>query len=215
MKRIHIVGGGTVFHVRPHLAISATAYGKTTKKIASECRKFFDNKVYKIVTHLTKMASGGKTSIETNEDVKKLLDEICQKPENKIIFLPVALCDFEGHIIENNEISKSGKNQARLISRSGNYTLQLTKADKLIGAIKTQRPDITLIGFKTTSNIAENETIALAEKLLVEANCDFVFANDIYERLNIIIGKNNYISVSFRDRNKAIEHLVELVATLS
>jgi len=33
MKKIAILGGGTVFHVRPHLALSAPAYGSTARSI--------------------------------------------------------------------------------------------------------------------------------------------------------------------------------------
>ena len=33
MKNIHIIGGGTVNHIRPHLALSAPAYGGTARKL--------------------------------------------------------------------------------------------------------------------------------------------------------------------------------------
>ena len=215
MKKVHIIGGGTVFHVRPHLAISATAYGGTAKKIADECQVVFGNRGYKIITHLTKMASAGKSTIETNYDVKLLIEEICLHSNTKIIFLPVALCDFEGYIVENDKISNSGKDQPRLKSRSGNFRMELIKAEKLIGEIKSKRPDIHLVGFKTTSNVSENETIELARKLQNDVDCDLVFANDIYKRLNVIIGKSNYISEFYKDRNKAIKLLVGLVDKIS
>ncbi len=211
MKIIHIVGGGTVFHIRPHLAVSAIAYGGTAKKIAAECKQLFNNHEYKVVTHLTKLASSGLSSIETNEDVKNLLEEICIDSSSKILFLPVAICDFYANIVENNKSTESGKNQPRLNSRRGDYNMTLTKADKLIGAVKKQRPDITLVGFKTTSNVANTEMLILANKLLVEAKCDFVFANDIHRRQNVIISASNYSSNFFKDRDLAINHLVNLI----
>jgi hypothetical protein len=33
---IHIIGGGTVTHVRPHLAIASPAYGDTARTIAED-----------------------------------------------------------------------------------------------------------------------------------------------------------------------------------
>jgi hypothetical protein len=35
MKNIDIIGGGTVYHVRNHLALAATAYGSTARKLAN------------------------------------------------------------------------------------------------------------------------------------------------------------------------------------
>jgi len=215
MKQIHIVGGGTVFHVRPHLAISAIAYGGTALKIAEECKRQFDSKKYKVITHLTKMACADKSSVETNEDVKNLLNQICQIPESKVLFLPVALCDFTGYIVESNIVVQSGKEQPRLNSRNGNQTMKLAKAEKLIEKVKSKRSDILLIGFKTTSNIPETETIAKAQKLLNDSDCDFVFANDIYKRINVIVGKRNYTSEFYKNRNIAIKQLVQNVAKLS
>lgn len=209
---IHIIGGGTVNHVRPHLAICAPAYGKTARLIEKECKTVFNKKGVQINTHLTKMADPKHSQIETNADVKKLLDEICANNAAKVIFLPVALCDFEGHILNGKQTTKSGKEQSRLKSREGNYIMQLTKADKLIANIKQQRPDIVLIGFKTTSDVTTEETITLAKKLQKDANCDFVFANDIFRKQNLIIGNNNYTSEIFKDRALSIKHLTKLVS---
>jgi len=214
MKKIHIIGGGTVFHIRPHLALSAVAYGNTAKIIASECEKKFDKQVYEIIVHLTKMASSGHSNIETNNDVELLINEICKDSQSSILFLPVALCDFEANIEEKSCISHSGKLQPRLISRAQDYKLVLTKADKLISKVKKLRPNIILIGFKTTSNVTKEETIALANNLLTKAECDVVFSNDIYKRQNLILSKE-YISPLFEDREVALYQLVAFVAKLS
>ncbi len=215
MKGIHIIGGGTVFHVRPHLAISAVAYGSTAKQIAQECDSLFDNQQFKINLHLTKMASGGKSEIETSEDVKVLIENICFDPDSDVIFLPVALCDFNAHVIEHDELTNSGKNQPRLKSRDGDIKMLLTKSDKLISSIKLQRPDIFVVGFKTASNVPRQETLELSQHLLKESNCDFVLGNDIFQRLNVIVGRNGYKSNFYTNRNLAIKHLVGLIAKLS
>ena len=215
MKKIHVIGEGTVFHVRPHIAISAVAYGVTAKMIAKKCKEKFNRRSYKIELHLTKMACAGQSEIETNMDVKKLIDKICLDSDVKILFLPVALCDFSANIIQDKHLTDSGKDQPRLKSRQGAIKMELLMADKLISGVKKQHPNLFLVGFKTTSNISGHETIRLSKKLLNESNCDLVFGNDIAIRKNIIVGKNNYVSELFSNRDMALEHLVELTAKLS
>ena len=60
--KVHIFGGGTVNHVRPHMALCAPAYGKFARTLHN------DAVVYEgldPVLHLTRMAGGNK-SLETN-----------------------------------------------------------------------------------------------------------------------------------------------------
>lgn len=210
MKSIHIIGGGTVFHIRPHLSISAIAYGNTALQLASLCETHFDIG-YEVVCHLTKMANKGQGKLETNNDVKNLIDEICLNPNSSIIFLPVALCDFKGTVLESGNPTNSGKNEMRLKSREKDYLLKLTKADKLIGNIKYQREDITLIGFKTTSKADKNSMVELGQRLLVEASCDFVYVNDVVCRKNIFLSSQGFVSTMFDERLDCLSFLVKSV----
>ena len=77
-KNIEIIGGGTVYHVRNHLALTAPAYGKTAKQLYDYCSTYDE---YKVNLHLTKMAGG--STLETNEDVSNLLDGLIANPETK------------------------------------------------------------------------------------------------------------------------------------
>lgn len=83
MKQIHIIGGGTVFHVRPHLALSAPAYGAAAKKIASLCEEKFTDKM-KINLHLTRMA-GGPAIVFFDESGQAI--DCYQQHETKSVFL--------------------------------------------------------------------------------------------------------------------------------
>ena len=84
-KFIHIIGGGTVYHVRNHLALSAPAYGTTARNLHKLCQ----NNTLDVVLHLTKMA-GGK-HLETNDDISSLLENLLASPSTKIIF---SVCCF-------------------------------------------------------------------------------------------------------------------------
>src|ERR1041385_1938369 len=99
MLDIHIIGGGTVFHVRNHLALTAPAYGSTARTIFkilnelpevssafSHSREYgssWPDDVPWTQLHLTKMANSGEGNLETNEDVSNLLDQIIADPVAK------------------------------------------------------------------------------------------------------------------------------------
>jgi hypothetical protein len=218
MPSIHIFGGGTVFHVRPHLALSAPAYGTTAKFLVREVYNkglsgswAWPN--FDVNVHLTKMADSG-SPLETNADVAKRLDEIVADPDSKIIFMSAALCDFEGHILEDTHIehaedTASGKKQPRLKS-SQSYHMSLSPADKLIGKIRQTRKDIFLVGFKTTAGATPDAQYLSGLDLLKRASCNLVLANDVHTRLNMVITPEQARYHETTDRNEALQGLVEM-----
>ena len=156
MKRnIEVIGGGTVYHVRNHLALTAPAYGKTAREIYEWSLSYPDQ--YEVNIHLTKMAGGDK--LETNEDISNLLDGLIANPATKIIFFNPALVDFEGSICtsgaagyewSNEILTASGKYNERLKTSEGEKLMKLTPAPKLVSKIRKERKDIFLVAFKTT-----------------------------------------------------------------
>lgn len=166
LKKIQIIGGGTVFHVRNHLALTAPAYGKTACKLYRLCQDIDRECDYEPDIHLTKMASSGLSNLETNEDVSKLVDTWIADPETKIIFFNVALVDFQGSIATSgavgyewsNEIyTPSGKYEERLKTSQGSKLMLLEPAPKILSKIRKERKDIFLVGFKTTCGATEDE----------------------------------------------------------
>jgi hypothetical protein len=53
-KVVHVVGGGTVSHVRAHLALCAPAYGGTARRLVELCKEH--DQTMDVILHLTKMA---------------------------------------------------------------------------------------------------------------------------------------------------------------
>jgi hypothetical protein len=116
MRKIHIIGGGTVAHVRPHLALCAPAYGKVVRQLFDAITCSMDANEYLVHLYTTKMAGNRHQiwtarsgiedevyppNLETNEDIAALLDHICvMQPEPSIVFLPAALCDFEPRLFD-------------------------------------------------------------------------------------------------------------------
>jgi hypothetical protein len=201
-KKTHIIGGGTISHVRSHLALCAPAFGETAKKLADLCDRQGE---LEVKLHLTRMAGGNKT-LETNEDVKKLIAQIVEAEDTKIIFMNAAMCDFEGTI----DYTPGDKYAQRLKSREMNKPIYLSPSDKVIHSIRKSRKDIFLVGFKTTTNLSEDEQYIAGLELLKGSSCNLVLANDVVTRKNMIITPEEARYCVTQDRDKALKELVEM-----
>lgn len=222
MKNIEIIGGGTVYHVRNHLALTAPAYGTTAKVIKEFCDTY-NNKEYRVNLHLTTMAGGDKVPggewLETNEDVSNLLDRLIANPETKIIFFNPALVDYEGSICASGAVgyewsdeipTASGKYQERLQTSEGKKLMRLIPAPKLVSKIRKERKDIFLVAFKTTCGATEDEQFLAGLNLLKKNSCNLVLANDTLTRVNMIITPEQARYVVTTDRGHAITELVSM-----
>ena len=207
---VHIIGGGTVAHVRPHLAIAAPAYGWSARRIADLCRERWSKEDTSVELHLTRMACGEQSAPETNEDVRKLLRRIVDRPSSKVVFMPVALCDYEGAIMDGAIASQSGKDMPRLKTRDGDQMMHLTPADKLIGDIRSYRKDLFLVGFKTTTGATPEEQYLAGLELLKKNSCKLVLANDLHTKLNMVITPEQARYHETKDRMTALRGLVEM-----
>ena len=225
MKNIEIIGGGTVYHVRNHLALTAPAYGKTAKYIHDLCLThdtWYSKGKYGIHLHLTKMAGGSQ--LETNEDVSKLLDTLIANPETKVIFFNPALVDYEGSVLVSGAVgynwyddlpTPSGKYQGRLKTSEGERLMKLTPAAKLISKIRKERKDIFLVGFKTTCGVSEDDQFLTGLHLLKSSSCNLVLANDTQTRVNMIITPEQARYSVTKNRSEAISELVTMAMARS
>ncbi len=215
---VHILGGGTVFHIGPHCALSAPAYGTTARIISDLILTDYHSLSH---VHLTRMC-GALRGPETNEDVAKLVDDLVADPHTKMIFMSVALCDFEGKVVQRRYDGEdlatvyrpSGKEQPRLKSNQ-EHTLLLTPADKIIGRIRKERKDIFLVGFKTTTGASPDEQYMAGLRLLKNASCNLVLANDLHTKLNMVITPEQARYHETTDRMEALKGLVEMAVLRS
>lgn len=211
-KTCNIISGGTVNHVRPHLALCAPAYGTTGRMIQDYWNNTPTGGENRMLTRLweTRMA-GGRDGLETNADVARLLDILVEDPLTKVIFMPVALCDFVGAVATRHDDPDwaRGKAGARLKSDRF-YEMHISPAAKIIGGIRAKRKDIFLVGFKTTADATEDEQFHAGLKLVKTASCNLVLANDIRTRVNMIITPEEARYCVTTERAKAIRELVQM-----
>lgn len=198
-----IFGGGTLNHVRGHLALCAPAYGNTAKQMKVILA---DSPGVKSRVCLTKMADP-ESVMESNADVERVLADALKNPALRAIFFNIALCDFHGRIGR----SPSGKYAPRMSSRDGDSVMHLSVAGKLLPTIKQTRPDILLIGSKTTLGASKKEQIDKSLRQIQETGADAVLANDTQTRQNLLVQANG--EVLEQDRPiilQAVAHMVEL-----
>ena len=193
-----IIGGGTFNHIRNHLSLAIPAFGTTAKYLNTQ----FEN----TILYLTKMAGG--EFLNTNDNIANLIDALILNPNVGTIIMNVALCDYNAEYINN---IPNGPHAERLKTSNGDQQLTLYPTEKLIKRIRLQRPDIFLVGFKTTTNQTEQEQYYTALKFMKEAKCNLVLANDIVTRLNmVIVPEEAHYHVTI-NRKTALDGLVSLI----
>lgn len=212
MKRIVLIGGGTIMPVRNHLALCAPAYGGTVRTLET----MFNNELvnsdiadqYTVEPVFTKMAD--RTSkLVTNDDVAVYLDSLIADESVKVIVFNVALTDFHGSI--GNE--ESGFHATRLKTKAGVQSMQLTPTDKLIGRIRKERKDIFLIGFKTTTNASSDQQYKTALELLKTNSINLVLANDTVLRRNMIVAPEETRYCETNDRQEVLSFLTKMTVS--
>jgi len=171
----YIYGGGTFSFIRNHMALSAPAFGGTARRLY-EMIDDEDN----VSLRLTKMADNN-SELVTNEDVEKDILAILKLPTTKCIIMNASLCDYDGKIGD----IESGSHAERLESREGSQEITITPANKVISQIKEIRPDVIVVGFKTTTNAPIETQIKKALRMDV----DLVLANDTVNRRNVVVSK--------------------------
>lgn len=198
---VHVVGGGTLVHVRTHLALSAPAYGATAREIAGICRRSG------MATRLTLTRMADPSSpYETNDDMAQLAAEIVKTPETRIVFWNPAICDFNGQIGD----VPSDRRAPRLKTGDGVQTMQMTPSEKIVSSIRATRKDIFLVAFKTTAGASEDEMYLAGLRLMKGSHINLVLVNDVVTRLNMVVCPEESRYHITTERVEAIEGLVDM-----
>jgi hypothetical protein len=207
-KTVHVIGGGTIFHITPHLAISAPAYGNTARQLAEISRVRFPSMDTEL--HLTKMADH-TSKIETNADLKSLARKLVDDPATKVVFWNPAVCDFSAGLINDYDIPVPGTGKyGKRLKSDREQRLILQPSTKIVRDFRAHRKDIFLVAFKTTSNATPEEMYRAGLDMLKASSSNLVLANDVSTRLNMIIVPEEASYSVTKDRQQALRELVEM-----
>lgn len=189
-KKIHVFGGGTINHVRNHLALCAPAFGLAARTLDEMFEMWIEENMdgeMDVELHLTRMASQ-LSKMVTNDDVAAKVDEVVADPDTKIVVFSCAMVDFEGTVTRDSfQPPPVGKHAPRLQSSRGQVLMKLRPAPKVIDRIREERKDIFLVAFKTTTGATPEEQFQAGLALMKRASCNLVVANDVVTRRCMII----------------------------
>ena len=199
VRKTYILGGGTFQPIRNHLSLSAPAFGTTAR--------YLNNLLPDSILVLTKMADNNSNLI-SNEDVEDYIDKLIEDKEVGTIVLNIAFCDYKANPIDN---IPSGFHSERFKTEEGDISLILTPTEKIISKIRKIRPDIFLVGFKTTTNKTTEEQFNISLKSMKSVKCNLMFANDTVTRNNFIITAEETIYGETTNRNESLSELANII----
>lgn len=231
-KRIYVVSGGTMVHVRPHFSLCAPAYGTIGVQLAEALTQKLRDRSLDVVPIFTKMARTstrltGQTSDivkdlgdrglhpETNEDLAALIRHLVSREDTRGIILPAAVCDWKPVAMLGSTSGADedlfGKDHERLSTSDGEFSLRLAPTEKIVSSIRKERKDIFLVSFKTTAGKQAHETYTAGLTNLKKTSSNLVFANDITEEHNIVVTPEEY-PYYCDTREDAVDLLAQMVA---
>jgi hypothetical protein len=191
--RILILGGGTFQPISNHLSLSAPSFGTTAR--------YLHSKIKNSELYLTKMADS-TSNLVTNEDVESFIMEQINDEHVIGIILSVAFCDFK---YQNGDFHGE-----RMKTDLGPINLTFEPTEKVINKIRLKRPDIFLVGFKTTTNKTTDEQFISALRMCKNSKSNLVLANDTVTRNNIIITPEESFYGDTKNRTEILDELVEI-----
>jgi len=206
-KKVHIIAGGTISKVRPHFALAAPSYGSVGRVMEKLAHEYFP--AMDTVLHLTRMA-GGSNTLETVEDVARLIDELKNDLSTKVIIMAAAMADFAGEV---------DAPVGRLRTAGGDLTMNLTPNEKIIDGIRNTpntdgivRKDIFLVSFKATAGASGEEQYHAALHNLKRSSSNLVFANDVENHRMMVLTPEEARYHETTNRREALRGLVEMTA---
>jgi hypothetical protein len=222
---VHVIGGGTRFHIDSHLYLGSKGSGDTARKIAEICRRRND---YEVELHLTNMAEPRlpirdaertpldrettyQNPLDTNKDVRELVERLIANPRTKMIIFNAAMVDFDATLGGVQVPGRATRLPSRTTTGEGaQYTLSLSPSEKVVGMIRKTRKDIFLVAFKQTSGATEEMQYQRGLNLLKAASVNLVLANDSVTKQNMIIVPEEAAYHVTKDRHEALLCLVDM-----
>lgn len=198
---VHVVGGGTIVHVRNHLALAAPAYGSTAREMAGIVSRLG----HEVRMTLTRMADPS-SEYETNDDMQRLADEIVANDKVKVVFWNPAICDYTGQVGDVTPARKAN----RLKTGEGEQVMKLSPSDKIVASIRSRRKNIFLVAFKTTTGASEDDMYLAGLKLMKGSHINLVLVNDVVTRMNMVVTPEEARYHVTNQRVEALEGLVEM-----
>mgnify|MGYP002783728515 CR=1 FL=1 len=203
MKKMYIIGGGTVNKIAPHLQLCSYASGNTADELMGYTDfPNFHNLEKKLI--LTRMAQGND-SLYTVDQLRRFIEELVAFNDTKIIIMTAAICDFAPSYLGSERL-RSDKN----------YDMTLYGSQpKIIDLIRRERKDIFLVSFKQTHDADVKKMFELGLKQCKRSSSNLVFVNDSETRKCMIVTPEESSYCYGWERSKALRQLMHMTSLRS
>lgn len=236
MPKVHyVIAGGTFVDVAPHLSLAAPAFGRVGRALAPELLEALEEageRDAQVRLVLTRMAVGGADrdaadlalfaeagieDLRTNGDLARLIDRLVAREDTRSIVMAAATCDFApSSLAPAYPFARGfGKKEHPRLSSDARHELDLEPTEKVVRRVRRVRKDVFLVGFKTTAGAAAEEQYLKGLKLLKQASCNLVLANDVRTGRNMVITPEQARYHETTDRAAALEGLAGMIAMRS
>ena len=161
-KHVVVTSGATSESIDPIRVITNRASGRMGRAIAKAC--------YVRGAEVTLVQDGPEVPYATVVDAESASEmveqtvEVCSDADTLIS--AAAIGDFT--VQTRSEKIRSGES----------LTLDLEPTQKLLDAVRSQRPELPIVGFKAETSGSDEAMIEASRELLDRADCTFVVAND-------------------------------------
>lgn len=201
---VHVIGGGTRQYIDgSHLYLGSKATGNTARRLAELCCEHSSSMDVELA--LTAMA-GGDASLDTNEQLAQLVDQLVADPKTKIVFFTPSVLDYE-------LVMEKDPSEGRLKTSHGERSAVLRPTEKLLERFRhgaRGRKDIFLVACKQTAGASEAEMFTQALLMQKRTGANLVLANDAVSKINMIVTPEEATYCVTTDREAVLRELVAI-----
>jgi phosphopantothenoylcysteine decarboxylase/phosphopantothenate--cysteine ligase len=198
-KKILISLGSTIEYIDPIRLISNTSSGKMGFSLIKAATRFgldvtilkgitqIDQSIYK---HLRKF-SQRMIEVKTTDQMADAMSQELYKSKYDVVILSAAVSDFKPQIVSDTKISTENEN----------LILKLIPTIKIVDKVKQIQDKVFLVAFKAEYSLSLRQLITISYSKLLKCQADFIVANDVGPKHNVIGSENNKVIIIDKDRN--------------
>lgn len=187
--RVLLTAGPTVEFVDPVRVISNVSSGRTGVLLGAELAAAGARVTMIYGPGRYEPPRGIKTTrVETGAEMRSAVRSALRGARFDVIIMAAAVSDYAPARRRRTKI-KSGVG-------SGELTIRLRRAPKIIGMARRMQRDALLVGFKAEADVSRAALIKSARASMAESGADVVVANDVGSEYKRRPGSNNVVVVS-------------------
>ena len=216
---IYVHGRGSVLPKTEKAECIEAAY---TQRLLETMRKCLIEDKPDAIVHSMAVSDYCVKSVVRSEDLPAIVEKAAAAAEDEAAEQCSQAAAAQCSVTEQQLLEASAGFDLRdlynkIPSSAGNPVIFLQPTPKVIPEVKKLAPETILVGFKLLDDVAHEELISVAERLMKKNDCDFVLANDYTtvkagQHTGYLMDKNGGIQ-TFVGKPAIAEGIAKAVAT--